>query len=42
MSAGAVPLAWPEDNFDPSLLLQRVPKQKSETIPKQITGAEEE
>lgn len=42
MSAGAVPLAWPEDNFDPSLLLQHVPKERSETIPKQITGAEEE
>lgn len=42
MSAGAVPLAWPEDNFDPSRLLQRRPKQKGETIPKQMTGAEEE
>lgn len=38
----AVPLAWPEDNFDPSRLLQRGPKQRSETIPKQMTGAEEE
>lgn len=42
MSAGAVPLAWPEDNFDPSRLLQRVPKERSETIPKQMTGVEEE